>query len=137
MLDADYLKTLLKHFESASYSGVANTDVGQLMLDKDKNETDEENKFIYHMDEVWSAGFIRWKDNLAVKRWGLIQSGDGQTTYTVQPLVLTPAGQAFIDELSKSKGMERFKAAMRTTGLAAGAEALKAIVAQFATTMTP
>lgn len=136
MLDADYLQCLLAHFEKASYSGVTNTDVGKLMVDRDKDEADEVAKFIYHMDEVWNAGLIRWKDQLVLKRWGLSQSPDGQHTFSSYPLVLTPAGQAFIDELSKTSGMERFKAAMKTTGLAAGAEALKVIVTQLATSVT-
>lgn len=126
MLNTDFLVRLLACFEASGYSGLSNIEAARTLIDTDNAV--ELDKFIYHMDEIWNSELIRWKHDCSLQRWGLVNSDDKQKTFINEPLVLTPAGSAFIEKLNQDNGISKFKELLKSSSILAGKQALAAAI---------
>ena len=129
MPDPKMMKDLLQCIGEGSYVGTPNTELLEKFLgDFDSADENTIEKFMYHMDELFSAGLFRAK-HLAVEHgWGAGSGIDGDVSIAETNLVLSPVGSEVLEELSKPKGLESFKSAIRNVGVTsavAGTEAVK------------
>lgn len=135
MLDPGFLKRILQLTEDGGYEGLSNCALfDELAPDDDSGLiTQEQRKLIYHLDEIFKAGLMRCRDMDVSNNWGIKLAGGGNSlTLIEQPLVLTPAGSEFLEELNKPKGLELLKTALKRSGMAAGSTALTKAVGYIA-----
>lgn len=128
MLDMDYVKQLLQMIGKASYRGVDTSKLVSEFLGRVPSH-DELLKFKYHMDEIWDAGLIKGRDGPGENGWGYQYHRQNMVLVPI-PIVLTPLGSELLKELSKPRGAERLKNALRTAGSIAGTEAFKQAVGE-------
>lgn len=131
MIDTKMVKDLLQAIGEGQYVGTPNTKLTDAFVG-DFEEADENarEKFIYHMDELFSADLYRSKDLGDEYGWGAISGIDGCISIAETNLVLTPVGGEVLEELMKPKGLERMKSAIRSVGAMAGSEAVKYAVGE-------
>lgn len=126
MIDTHFVQAILKAIGDGQYVGTRVHDViGRVIGDFDNASENEQEKFVYHMDELFKANLFRAKDLGRQYGWGFRKALGGDYTSTNAQLVLTPIGGEALEELQKPKGLERFKVAIRTAGVTAGHEVIK------------
>jgi hypothetical protein len=124
MIDIEYLKKGLSFAKSNAYNGFTSDDLLSHLEGKDCDD-EKFNKFVYHMDESWSAGLYRRKSSSSSSSgWGLTGSSSGYSLIAVD-LVLTPAGDSLLSELNTPKGLQKLAALIKKGSGIAGVEAFK------------
>ncbi|WP_438768080.1 hypothetical protein [Kushneria sp. TE3] len=126
MIDSQMVKDILGAIGEGEYVGVTLPPLIERFLgDFNQAAPNDIEKFTYHMDELFEAGLFKAKDLRPELGWGLSRGLGNQYEMLDTTLVLTPIGGETLEELRKSKGMEKLKQAMRSAGALAGTEALK------------
>lgn len=131
MIDTQLVIAILKEIGDGQYIGTPSHEVIERVIgDFDDASENEQEKLVYHMDELHDAGLFRAKGINPENGWGFNRSLGGDYINTNPHLVLTPFGGEALEELGKPKGIERFKAAIRASGTLVGAEAVKYAVGE-------